>query len=98
MQAPRRKPPTDEKLPHKEDSKVQSHSKKSTSNSSEDPDKLTKRPSVIKRNSEGSNSGNLANLVKVVPSSKRLTDSSISWVSLPPSLTKLGKVYLHTIL
>ncbi|OAY73906.1 hypothetical protein ACMD2_01261 [Ananas comosus] len=93
---PRRKPPTDEKLPHKEDNKVQSHSKKSTSNSSsEDPDKLTKRPSIIKRNSESSNSGNLANLVKVVPSSKRLTDSSISWASLPPSLTKLGKELLR---
>nr|CAD1832211.1 unnamed protein product [Ananas comosus var. bracteatus] len=93
---PRRKPPTDEKLPHKEDNKVQSHSKKSTSNSSsEDPDKLTKRPFIIKRNSESSNSGNLANLVKVVPSSKRLTDSSISWASLPPSLTKLGKELLR---
>ncbi|XP_072964574.1 uncharacterized protein [Typha angustifolia] len=90
------KPPTDEKLSHKENNKVQSHLKKSTANaSSDDSDKSMKRQSpIVRKTSDAANNPNFANLVKIVPSSKRLTDASISWAALPSSLTKLGKELL----
>lgn len=59
-----------------------------------DPDKSSiQRTSVGKKLAgEVSNHGLPGNFVKVSVNNKRLTDASVSWSSLPSSLTKLGKV------
>lgn len=95
MQIPRRKPPVDEKVQHKDDSKLQNPAKKTTANApSDDADKaMKKHPPTVKRTS-GISNPNVTNLVKVPPNSKKLTDASNSWTTLPPSLAKLGKVWL----
>ncbi|KAF8402367.1 hypothetical protein HHK36_013322 [Tetracentron sinense] len=93
---PRRKPSTDDKLSSK-DNKVQTPLKKVTANGALDgPDKSNKqRPSVGKKISgEVASNGFPGNLVKIIPSNKRLTDGCVSWSSLPSSLTKLGKEVL----
>jgi len=47
----------------------------------------------MKKTADVMNSLNLGNLVKVVPSSsRRWTDGSVSWTSLPSPLAELGKV------
>ena len=105
-QVPRKS--TSERLPSKEENKVQistKHSKeenkfqvpmkKVTSNGDlDDVDKSNKqRTSVGKKLSgEVCNHGLPGNFVKVSLSSRRLTDGGASWASLPPSLAKLGKV------
>lgn len=59
----------------------------------DDSDRSAKRrPSVIKKSSETATSLNLADFVKVVPTNRKWTDSSVSWSSLPSSLAELGKV------
>ncbi|KAK1294928.1 hypothetical protein QJS10_CPA16g00084 [Acorus calamus] len=88
---PRRKPST-EKLSSKEESKIQVPARKSITNGAlDDSDKMNKpRTPVIKKPSDVAHNGIPNNLVKVALN-KRWTDGSLSWTSLPPSLTKLGK-------
>lgn len=94
MQVPRIKPPSNEKYLSKEDNKVQTPVKKGTANAAlDDSDRSNKQwSSIIKKTQEATNNLNVANLVKFVSNSKRWTDGSVSWASLPPSLTKVGKV------
>ncbi|XP_017700024.2 uncharacterized protein LOC103714852 [Phoenix dactylifera] len=93
---PRRKPTTNEKLLPKEDNKVQTPARKSNASATlEDPDKLNKQPApVTRRTSEATHNTSFGNLVKVVSSSRKWTDGSVSWASLPSSLAKLGKEVL----
>ncbi|WVZ65567.1 hypothetical protein U9M48_014908 [Paspalum notatum var. saurae] len=93
---PRRKLPVDEKVSHKDDSVIQKAARKSTTTApSEDADKAVKKhPPTVKRTSGVLGNSNVTNLVKVPPSSKKLTDASTSWTSLPPALAKLGKELL----
>ena len=53
------------------------------------------RTYVGKKSGELTNNGALGNLVKVPINSKRLTDGSVSWGSLPSSLSRLGKVWTY---
>ena len=96
MQTPRRKPPVNEKVTHKDDSKIHNPARKSTSSAPAPPvdaDKAPKKhPPTLKRTSGGLSNPNVTNLVKIPPNSKKLTDVGNSWASLPPSLAKLGKV------
>jgi hypothetical protein len=94
MQTPRRKTPVDEKVSHKDDSVIQKAARKSTASApSDDADKAVKKHTpTVKRISGVLGNSNATNLVKVPPNSKKLTDASTSWTSLPPSLAKLGKV------
>ncbi|RRT51332.1 hypothetical protein B296_00051171 [Ensete ventricosum] len=91
LQAPRQKSSMDEKLLPKEECKIQSPVTKGITSAAEDDcEKSAKhKTSVVKKSC---NSLNLANLVKVVPTSRKRTDDSISWASLPSSLVKLGKL------
>ncbi|KAJ6806596.1 uncharacterized protein M6B38_175685 [Iris pallida] len=60
---------------------------------SDDPNKSKKQRStspIAKKVPEGSNPPTSGNLTKFVPS-RRWTDDSVSWSSLPSRLTKLGK-------
>lgn len=92
-QVPRRSV-SNERLQPKEDLKLQSMQKKGNSTaSSEDAVKSNKLHSpVVKKISEKTINLSLGGLVKVLPSSRRWTDGSVSWASLPPSLSKHGKV------
>ena len=96
MQTPRRKPPVNEKVSHKDDSKIHNPARKSTSSAPAPPvdaDKVPKKhPPTLKRTSAGLSNPNVTNFVKIPPHSKKLTDVGNSWASLPPSLAKLGKV------
>lgn len=85
---------SNERLQPKEDLKLQSMQKKGNSTaSSEDAVKSNKLHSpVVKKISEKTINLSLGGLVKVLPSSRRWTDGSVSWASLPPSLSKHGKV------
>ena len=80
----------------KDDDKGQMSKKKMNGNGTlDDLEKSNKQRSIAgKKSSEVNNHGLPGNLVKVFPSSKRLTEGSISWSSLPSSLAKLGKVLL----
>ncbi|CAD6224234.1 unnamed protein product [Miscanthus lutarioriparius] len=91
---PRRKSLVDEKVPHKDDS--QKAARKSTASApSDDVDKAVKKHiPTVKRTSGVLGNSNVTNLVKIPPNSKKLTDISTSWTSLPPSLAKLGKELL----
>ncbi|XP_006659647.1 serine/threonine-protein kinase Nek5-like [Oryza brachyantha] len=93
---PRRKPLTEEKPLHKDDSKIQTPPRKSSASApSDDSDKIVNKPSSPMRRTSGVLSNpNITNLVKIASSNKRLTDSSTSWTALPPSLAKLGKELL----
>jgi hypothetical protein len=95
-QTPRRKPPADEKLSHKDDTKIQTPPRKSTSSAlSDDSDRtINKYLSPIRRSSGVLSNTNMTNLVKIAANNKKLTDPSTSWTSLPPPLAKLGKVWL----
>ncbi|XP_022761605.1 uncharacterized protein LOC111307730 [Durio zibethinus] len=101
-----RKSTSSEKLPSKEETKLQTSTrslkeesksqvstKKVTANGMlDDQEKLNKpRTYVGKKSGEVTTNGGLGNLVKVPINSKRLTDGSVSWGSLPSSLTRLGK-------
>ncbi|GKV39195.1 hypothetical protein SLEP1_g47003 [Rubroshorea leprosula] len=102
-----RKSTSSERLPSKEENKFQISSKSSkgdgkvqasvkkviANGGSDDQEKPTKpRISIGKKSSgEAANNGALGNLVKVSVNSKRLTEGSVSWGSLPSSLAKLGK-------
>ena len=94
MQTPRRKSPMDEKVSHRDDSVIQKAARKSTASApSDDADKTVKKHTPVKRTSGVLGNSNVTNLVKIPPNSKKLTDTSTSWTSLPPSLAKLGKVW-----
>ncbi|XP_074564176.1 uncharacterized protein LOC141820708 [Curcuma longa] len=94
--APLQKLSTNRKPVTKEDIKIQCPTKRSPSNTrADDSDKSSKKnPSNTKKPSETTNSINLSNFVKVVPASKRWSDGTVSWASLPSSLSELGKVLL----
>ena len=106
LQTPRRST-SSEKFPSKEESKMQPQTKSfkedhenqssikrvianGTMEEQEKPSK--QRVSVGKRSSEASNNGFPENLVKVSPSSRKVTDASVQWASLPSSIAKLGRV------
>ncbi|KAG6505166.1 hypothetical protein ZIOFF_037519 [Zingiber officinale] len=93
---PLQKLSTNRKLATKEDIKIQCPTKRSTTNTrADDSDKSSKKDtSKTKKPSETANTINLSNLVKVVPASKRWSDGTVSWASLPSSLSELGKVLL----
>ncbi|KAE9450486.1 hypothetical protein C3L33_17612, partial [Rhododendron williamsianum] len=87
---------TSERLPSKED-KFQVPTKKATANGDlDDVDKSNKRKHSVgkKPSGEVANHGLPGNLVKVSLGNRRLTDGSVSWASLPPSLSRLGKEVL----
>ncbi|XVE84480.1 hypothetical protein DITRI_Ditri17bG0016900 [Diplodiscus trichospermus] len=103
--APRRST-SSEKLPSKEENKLQTSTRslkeESMSNVSskkvmengmlEDQEKPNKpKTNVGKKSGELTCNGAMGNLVKVPINSKRLTDGSVSWGSLPSSLSWLGK-------
>ncbi|PUZ71546.1 hypothetical protein GQ55_2G321300 [Panicum hallii var. hallii] len=94
---PRQKSPVDEKVSHKDDSLIQKAGRKSTASApSDDADKTAKKHTpTVKRTSGVLGNSNVTNLVKIPPNSKKLTDASTSWTSLPPSLAKLGKELLR---
>lgn len=97
-----------ERLPSKEDSKITpskstreeskvnaSVKKASVNGDAPDVVKASVRTSVGKKSSgEVANNGLPGNLVKVSVGNRRLTDTSVSWASLPASLSKLGKEVL----
>lgn len=106
-QAPR-KSTSSEKLPSKDDSKVQPSTKSSkeehktqtsikkvvANGTMEGQEKTSKqRTSLGKKSSEVSSTGLPGNLVKVSLNSRKVTDASVQWASLPSSLAKLGRVY-----
>ena len=83
----------------KEENKVQTLTKKGIGNGTSDDqsrsDKL--RVSVGKKSpGESGSSGLPGNFVKVPLNSRKLTEASLSWASLPSSLSKLGKVIQFT--
>ncbi|XP_058748904.1 uncharacterized protein LOC131621873 isoform X2 [Vicia villosa] len=79
--------------PSKEDHKAQVSIKKVTSNGNiEEQEKSSKqRISLVKKSAEVSNNGLPGNMVKVSLNSRKVTDSSVQWASLPSSISKLGK-------
>lgn len=96
-----------DRLPSKEENMFQSSTKKSkgedkvqmsvkkisangTLDAQEKPSK--RKASFGKKSSEVSSNGLPGNLVKVSLNSRRLTDGSVLWASVPSSLAKLGKV------
>lgn len=65
----------------------------------DEKEKLNKpRTYIGKKSGDLSSNGGLGNLVKVPINCKRLTDGSVSWGSLPSSLSKLGKVWTYVTL
>jgi hypothetical protein len=82
----------------KEETKIQTSTKKNVANGSlDEQDKSNKlRTTAGKKSSEHANNGFPGNLVKVSISSRRLTEGSVSWSSLPSSLAKFGKVKLKS--
>ncbi|XP_020586257.1 uncharacterized protein LOC110028658 [Phalaenopsis equestris] len=91
---PQRKSSSVERLLPKEESKALRPLKKGNLNALENVDMSKKqRASSLKTMSEAVNTNNISsgNLVKVFPNSRRMTDGSISWSSLPPTLVNLGK-------
>ncbi|PIA29687.1 hypothetical protein AQUCO_05800061v1 [Aquilegia coerulea] len=94
---PRRKLALSDTHPSKDENKGQISAKKVTANGPLNiPEKSVKqRTSVGKKTPEAVSSGLPSNLVKVVPSDRQMTDSSVSWASLPSSLAKLGQEVLR---
>lgn len=90
--------PVERQLP-KEDNRAPTPLKKGNLNAAlENVDKSAKpRISNVKKTSDVTNTNNISpgGLVKVSSSSKRWTDGSISWASLPQPLVKLGKEVLR---
>ncbi|KAK7261629.1 hypothetical protein RIF29_27945 [Crotalaria pallida] len=79
--------------PSKEEHKTQMSVKKATANGTvEEQEKSSKsRTSIGKKSPDGSNNGFPGNLVKVSLNSRKVTDGSVQWASLPSSISKLGK-------
>ncbi|KAG8481302.1 hypothetical protein CXB51_026074 [Gossypium anomalum] len=77
----------------KEESKSPVSTKKVMPNGMLDEQEKPNKPRTYigKKSGDLSSNGGLGNLVKVPINSKRLTDGSVSWGSLPSSLSKLGK-------
>ncbi|KAL2328873.1 hypothetical protein Fmac_022300 [Flemingia macrophylla] len=77
----------------KEEHRTQSSIKKVSANgATEEQQKSSKqRVSVGKKSSDVSNTGFPGNLVKVSPNSRKVTDASVQWTSLPSSMAKLGR-------
>ncbi|KAH1047186.1 hypothetical protein J1N35_037970 [Gossypium stocksii] len=77
----------------KEESKSPVSTKKVMPNGMLDEQEKPNKPRTCigKKSGDLSCNGGLGNLVKVPINSKRLTDGSVSWGSLPSSLSKLGK-------
>lgn len=79
-------------IPSKEENKFQVPTKKVTANGDlDDVGKSHKRINSVGKKLSGE-VGNPGNLVKMSIGNRRLTEGSVSWASLPPSLSKLGKV------
>lgn len=57
-----------------------------------DLERSNRQKSSSGKKSSSDAAGFPGNLVKIPLSHKRLTEGSVSWASLPPSLAKLGKV------
>ncbi|KAL5543194.1 hypothetical protein UlMin_010904 [Ulmus minor] len=75
----------------KEENKVQMSTKKVSNGALDEQNKSDKqRISVVRKSFGESANGFPGNLVKV-PVNRKLTEASVSWVSLPSSLAKLGK-------
>ncbi|CAM0911778.1 unnamed protein product [Alopecurus aequalis] len=93
---PRRRPPADEKPTQRDDTKIQTPPRKSTASApSDDSDRMVnKHLSPIRRSTGILSNPNMTSLVKIAANSKKLTDPSTSWTSLPPPLAKLGKELL----
>ncbi|KAL5130062.1 hypothetical protein HKD37_12G033224 [Glycine soja] len=102
-----RRSTSSEKFPSKEESKMQPQTKSSkeehktqtsikrviVSGTMEEQEKPSKqRVPVGKKLSEASNNGFPGNLVKVSPNSRKVTDASVPWASLPSSIAKLGRL------
>lgn len=82
----------------KEDNKAQTSIKKITANGTfDDPERSNKPRISIGKKSSGElvNNGFLANLIKVPLSNRKVTEGNVSWASLPSSLGKLGKVHIQ---
>ncbi|MBA0664322.1 hypothetical protein Goklo_004353 [Gossypium klotzschianum] len=77
----------------KEESKSPVSTKKVMPNGMLDEQEKPNKPRTYigKKSGDLSSNGGLGNLVKVPINSKRLTDGSVSWGTLPSSLSKLGK-------
>ncbi|KAJ9189020.1 hypothetical protein P3X46_000362 [Hevea brasiliensis] len=104
ISAPRKSMSTD-RLASKEDNKTQlsaksskeenrnpKSTKKVTANGNlDDQEKSNKLRASIGKKSSGNNNGLPGNLVKVSVNSRKLTEGSVSWSSLPSSVAKLGK-------
>ncbi|XP_039119437.1 uncharacterized protein LOC120255743 [Dioscorea cayenensis subsp. rotundata] len=90
-----RKSIASEKPQPKEDTRFQTPQKKANSTgASDDGDKSNKQRSHgVKKTPEGATGLNLGSLVKVSPS-RKWSNHSDSWASLPPPLAKLGKEVL----
>ncbi|KAH7833718.1 hypothetical protein Vadar_009038 [Vaccinium darrowii] len=81
-------------IPSKEENKFQVPTKKVTANGDlDDVGKSHKRINSVGKKLSGE-VGNPGNLVKMSIGNRRLTEGSVSWASLPPSLSKLGKEVL----
>lgn len=80
--------------PSKEQHKTQVSVKKAAANGTmEEQEKSSKlRTSIGKKAVEVSSSGLPGNLVRVPLNSRRVTDASVQWASLPSSISKLGRV------
>lgn len=78
----------------KEESKVQMSTKKVTANGTLGDQDRSNKQRVVGKKSTDANHGFPGNLVKVSLNNRKLTDGSFPWASLPSSVAKLGKVYL----
>lgn len=77
----------------KEENRNPISTKKVTVNGNlDDQEKSNKLRASIGKKPSGDNNGFPGNLVKVSINSRKLTDGSVSWSSLPSSVAKLGKV------
>lgn len=76
----------------KEEIKAQASVKKVSANGTLDDRERTAIPRNVKKLSSDSNHGLPGCFVKVSLNSRKLTEGSIAWSSLPSSLAKLGKV------
>ncbi|CAL0324058.1 unnamed protein product [Lupinus luteus] len=77
----------------KEEHKTQMSVKKANANgTTEEQGKSSKqRTSIGKKSAEGSDNRFPGNMVKVSLSSRKVTDASVQWASLPSSISRLGK-------
>lgn len=76
----------------KDDHNVHTSSRKVANGALDDLERSNRQKSSSGKKSSSDAAGFPGNLVKIPLSHKRLTEGSVSWASLPPSLAKLGKV------